>query len=309
MPNNLKNYFIREQVIQKSRDFFLEKKFHEVFAPVLLSSLPLEPNIYSLRTIWQYNQNNLYLATSPESTLKKLLSQGIGNCFSISSCFRDLEANGPTHHPEFLMLEWYEIGKNYITLMDSVENYIININERLGNKNNKRTNKILTYQKRSIDLTPPWPKITLKKLFASSGYKNLPDNEPDLNQIFLNHIEPHLPQNQPLFITDFPAFMSPLAQPNKNNQTSQRFELYLAGMELANGCTENTDPLLIKNHFNQQQQYRQQHQIASHSIDTDFIKNSAHLPPCAGVGLGLDRLTMIFADTTNINNILYSPLN
>src|SRR5258708_367510 len=106
---DLQPFFIREEIIKSIRSFFEEQYFHEVIIPILYSSLPLEPTLYSFSTTWKTNEGDreLYLCTSPESALKKMLAVGIGNCFAIGKSFRNLESSGPRHNPEFLMLEWY----------------------------------------------------------------------------------------------------------------------------------------------------------------------------------------------------------
>jgi lysyl-tRNA synthetase class 2 len=282
---------IRQNIISACRQFFLDHHFREITIPILNSSLPSEPNIYPFTTTHtrSLGKNKKYfLATSPESSLKILISQGLGDCFAISPCFRNLENIGPYHLPEFLMLEWYEIGKNYLDIMTTTTNLL-----------------------KSFGLPTP-ETISLKKYFTT-----FPDNEPDFNQFFLNDIELHLPTN-PVFLTDYPAFLSPLAKStttadinfclpadqaqyepcsNRTQKTntkprrehkkkslpvplSERFELYINRIEIANGCTENLQP----------------------SIKVPW----GQLPPCAGCGLGLDRLAMVLTASTNISQVSLS---
>lgn len=284
---------IRQQLLKITRQYFWGKKFIDVDPPVLLPSLPLEPNIYSFSTIWQNNKKNLYLATSPEPTLKQVLASQKQNCFAISKSFRDLEASGSLHQPEFTMLEWYEIGHDYTDLMTSVQNYISHCFNKI---NDNRTLKLPT----SL-----WPRIPLTKLFADQGF-SLPQNEPELNQIFLNHTEPQLPTT-PLFIIDYPAFMSPLAKPKDN--LAERFELYINKIEIANGCSENTNPKLIAKNFAAETKFRLQNNLPIHPTNPDFATNSANLPtPIGGVGLGFDRLAMLLSGATTINDVVYTAL-
>ena len=250
------------QLLKSTRQYFWEKDFEEVDIPYLNSALPLEPNIYSFSTIWMHSQAKFYLPTSPEMALKKHLADTKKDCFAISHCFRDLESEGPHHTKEFLMLEWYEIGKTYLDLMNSTEKYI---NYLYGTVLNR----------------------SLLKFETLNLPDHLPDNEPDFNQFFLNNIEPTLPRNGGVFITGYPAFLSPLAVPN------QRFELYINGIEIANGCTENRNSEQIKAAFDTENQYRLKNHLPTHPISQDFIENCSRLPPCSGVGLGLDRLLML----------------
>jgi lysyl-tRNA synthetase class 2 len=248
---------ILSDLLKSTRQYFWSKNFDEVEIPYLNPSLPLEPNIYSFSTIWIHSQAKFYLPTSPEMTLKKHLADTQKNCFAISHCFRDLEAEGPLHSKEFLMLEWYETGKTYLDLIESVKKYILNF----------------------IDIK--FSTLTLPS--------SLPDNEPDFNQFFLNNIEPSLPKNEAVFITGYPAFLSPLAKAN------ERFELYINGIEIANGCTENRNSEQIKIAFKTENQNRLDNHLPTHPVSEDFINNCSKIPPSAGVGLGLDRFRSLLS--------------
>lgn len=241
-------------LLKTTRQYFWNLDFNEVEIPYLNSSLPLEPNIYSFSTIWSQSPAKFYLPTSPEFALKNHLASTRTNCFAIAHCFRDLEAEGPLHTKEFLMLEWYEVNKTYLDLMDSLKKYVCQ-----------------------------FIKIDFSEFKLPT---NLPDNEPDFNQFFLNEIEPKLPAGG-VFVTGYPAFLSPLAK------TNERFELYINKIEIANGCTENRDPVSIKNAFEQEKNYRLKNNLPLHPYTEKFITDSATLPPCAGVGLGLNRLLML----------------
>ncbi len=264
---------IRQSIISACRQFFLDREFAEVTIPILNRSIPIEPNIYPFTTKWTPSRGkpvNYFLATSPENYLKQMISQGLGNCFAISPCFRNLENIGPHHNPEFLMLEWYEIGKNYTDIMVTTQQLLHTFNFR------------------------NFKNLSLKKYF-----KTYPDNEPDFNQQFLNQVEPKLPTD-PTFIVGYPAYLSPLAEVSKEDAAmffsarnhvseaptrehgkkslrvplSERFELYINRVEIANGCTENLKP----------------------SITVPW----GPIPPCAGCGLGIDRLAMVVSNDSSI---------
>jgi len=242
--------------LKSIRQYLWSKNFTEVEIPYLNKSLPLEPNIYSFKTTWTHKNQDFFLPTSPELALKKYISENNQNCFAISHCFRDLEDSNATHTPEFLMLEWYEINKNLEDLKISTKNFI----------------KLFLPNIELIEL----------KLNALNF-----DNEPDFNQYFLNEIEPNLPKNKAVFITGYPAFLSPLAKAN------QRFELYINGIEIGNGCEENRDPVSIQKSFEIEQNYRQSQNLPLHPYSTEFAKLCSSLPPCVGVGLGVERLFTI----------------
>lgn len=241
----------QSDLLKYIRQYFWTQNFTEVEIPYLNSSLPLEPNIYSFKTNWTHRHQDFYLPTSPEFALKKFLASNNQNCFAISHCFRDLENEGPDHTPEFLMLEWYEIGKTYQDLILSTQKFI---------------NHFLKISFTTLNLPP-----------------KLPSTESDFNQYFLNKIEPKLPKDKAVFITGYPAFLSPLAKAN------ERFELYINGIEIANGCTENTDSKSILESFNKEKQFRLKNKLPLHPFDTNFIQNSSKLGLVSGIGLGINR--------------------
>jgi elongation factor P--beta-lysine ligase len=328
---NFNTHFIKEWTLQSLRDYFIAKNYHEVETPTLLSKTPLEPNLYPLKTHWLEKKTDFYLATSPESSLKKLISQGIGNCFSISKVFRDLEDIGPTHNLEFTMLEWYEIGKNYHDISATTQNLILNAFHHVLKKQNKKTSNLLTYQNQKINLADPYYSFSLNDLFIEhakidlskhlttqkiikiakkKGYNtdNISLWEPLYSQIFINEIESKLPLDKPVFIYDYPTQISPLCLPCPDKAGfSQRFELYIGGMEIANAYTESNDSSSLKKSFDHEKMFRQKNKLPTPPCDTDFIKACQKLPSCTGIGLGIDRLAMLFADTSDIQDVIYFP--
>ena len=244
------------QLLKSIRQYFWSKNFTEVEIPYLNESLPLEPNIYAFKTTWIHKNQNYFLPTSPEFALKKFIDNNKQDCFAISHCFRDLEDSNSTHTPEFLMLEWYEINKNLNDLKISTQKFI---------------NHFL-------------PKLKFTELTLDN--QNF-DNEPDLNQYFLNEVKPNLPKDCGVFVTGYPAFLSPLAVPN------QRFELYINGIEIANGCEENRNSDSITKSFLHEQQYRLNNNLPTHPISPEFAKLCSELPSCSGIGVGIERLLKI----------------
>jgi len=289
----LEHYFFREKIIKLIREFFTNRDFHEVITPVLNTAIPFEPNIYSFETEWKTvsGAKKLFLSTSPEKNLKKMIALGVGNCFSIGHSFRNLESSGPLHTPEFLMLEWYRKNADFTKIMKDVRELILFINPKLIDGWN-------TYS--LIDLFKKYcllnlKEITLfdKKVFdyaKKKGYQTTNTTWNELyDQIFINEIEPRLPK-EPCFLIDFPSRISPLCKPKKDQSYfAERFELYINGIELANGNTENTNIELVKKGLR-------------NPVDHDFLrtlekmKNTSY----AGIGLGIDRLTMIFSNRSYI---------
>jgi elongation factor P--beta-lysine ligase len=325
----LQPVLIREVVIKAIRQFFGDQGFHEVITPVLNTALPLEPTIYAFATDWQTHQGSqqLYLTTSPESGLKKMLAMGLGNCYSIGKSFRNLESSGQKHQPEFLMLEWYREKAEYQQVMTDVQQLILFVKKQVDAFLQRDNTDQLEYQETIFQLEKAWPVFSLEKLLKAHAGLDLAKVQTDqqlrqfaankgyqtdgatweqlFNQLVLNEVEPHLPA-MAYFLVDFPARISPLCQTQTDRpHLAERFEVFFGNLELGNGNTELVDADQVSQHFQQQLDERHQAGEVAHAIDTEFIhslKNLPH-PPYAGIGLGVDRLVMLMADVTEINQV------
>lgn len=329
--NSLQPFLIKEQLILGIRQFFQDQNFHEVIVPVLNKGLPLEPNLYSFSTQWQYldHTDRFYLPTSPESSLKKTLARGFEKVYSIGHSFRNCEPSDLEHHPEFLMLEWYRADADYGQIMKDIELLINYLADYINKFLNREKSQKIIYQDLELDLSKPCRRAPLSDLFekavGESLEKCLTVNsikkiaqefnfstdatwEQLFNQIFLDKIEPTIGK-QPTFIIDFPAQISPLCKPQLDRPDfAERFEFYLAGIEIGNGNTEHTNVEEIKKIFNLEKEVREQNNLPIHPIDQDFLKALKILDKTgksfAGVGLGVDRLAMIFGNISNIQQLL-----
>lgn len=330
MSLNFSKPFIKERVINLIRSFFNRRKYHEIDTPILLPSLPLEPGLFTFQTTWHPRNQKLFLAPSPESSLKKLIALGIGNCYAISKVCRDLENIGLIHNLEFLLLEWYQIGKNYRHIARTTENLISYIYQQLNKINNNRASLLLNYRNLKIDLSPPWYRLSLNDLFVKYSNIDLSQNLTDsdlfsiaaqkgystsgatweslFDQILINEIESRLPQDKPVFVFDYPTRLSPLCQPCKHLPGfSERFELYIAGMEIGNAYTELTDADILEKNFQNEQRYRQDNHLPTHPYDQELVDSTRHFPACTGIAIGVDRLAMLFANAASIDEVLYFP--
>lgn len=336
---NFRSCFIKEWTVQAIRDYFIARNFHEVETPILLTQVPLEPNLFTMKTRWHKRNIDFCLATSPESSLKKLITQGIGNCFAISKVFRDLEDIGPTHNLEFSMLEWYEMDKDYKHIAKTTEDLVLTTYHKVLKSLKLPKSNILVYQGKEIDLTPPWHCFTLQELFEKFAHMDLSQNldtkniiatakakgyeteriaawEPLYAQIFINEVESHLPQDKPVFIFDYPTQQSPLCKPCSSTKGlalsevegfSQRYEFYIGGMEIGNAYTELTNSKVLEENFKKEEEFRKKNNLPSHPYDQELVEATKNFPDCTGIGLGIDRLAMLFADTSNIEDVLYFP--
>jgi len=317
---NLSAVQLKTHLIQATREFFEQQGFLEICTPVLHEALPLEPNLYAFKSAWKAREKSkaVYLAVSPEVSLKKMMAAGVEQCFTIAPSFRNLEASGSQHTPEFLMLEWYRPNSTYVDIMRDTQNLIGFIQQKLGLS--------------IIETAKTWPKLSMIELWTSYTGIELPNvlTEEKLfpiarqkgyqtenatwsqifDQIFLNEIEPHLP-TEPFFLTDFPARVSPLCEKLREKPGfAQRFELYINTIELANGNTENLDATTVEAAFKEEKNYRHHQRLPYAPIDQDFLKTLSQLRQryhsLAGMGVGIDRLTMLLSSTKHIQEV--SPL-
>ncbi len=303
-PSNLDDSFLlaqkkealhlRARLIQNIRLFFIEHGFLEIETPLRIPSPAPEEHIEA------FPSGNWFLQTSPEPCMKRLLASGFPLIFQISKCFRAGE-RGSLHLPEFTMLEWYVAGFNYHQLMDQCEAMLITALNDMGYTQN------ITRQNKKINLASPWERITIAEAFSQYAPVSLPDalHQGKFDEIMVEHIEPRLGSDRPTFIYDYPAKLAALAKIKKNDPTvAERFELYIGGLELANGFSELTDTREQRQRFEQLLKLRAAKNWTRYAMPEKFLTALEHLPPCAGIALGIDRLAMIFANVLQIDDII-----
>lgn len=328
-PSLWPRYFIREQVIRTIRAFFDNQDFHEVETPILIGNPPAESYLDVFETtLLDRNRKptKAYLSTSPEVPLKKLMVAGIGDCYALTKSFRNTEMNSDRHNPEFTILEWYRVGAAYESIMEDCEKLLLSILQVMGG------NGHLVYQGQQIDLSPGWERLTVAEAFAryakvnmedffqidkarhtaqEKGYKVEQNNtwEELYNQIFLNEIEPKLGFGRPTILYEFPAAMAALAKVKKADpRWAERFEFYIAGLELGDAYGELTDPTEQEKRFQAELSEIKRLGKTAYEYDHDFITAlKSGLPECSGIAVGVDRLVMLFADTTSIADTLFFP--
>lgn len=309
-PKLLNQYLVREKVIDTIRKFFKDQNFHEVFTPVLVPVPSIEPNLEVFQTLLRspsYGRakpkpgKRAFLIMSPEFSIKKLLAAGIGNCFEITKCFRNEEEVSRLHSPEFTMLEWYRINADYFDVMNDFENLFLKI---IGKDK-------LDYQGEIYDLTKPWPRITFEEAFKKYAGKNLEDvKDEDFYKVFFNEVEPEiLKSKKPVFLYDYPISQAALARPKKDNpKYAERFEVFIAGLELGNCFSELTDAKEQKKRFEEDKMLRQKQSKTDYPIDNGLIEALASgLPAVSGIAVGVDRLIMLAADVPNVSDTIFFP--
>ncbi len=336
--NNTKTkeqYLLKLQVIREIRNFFEKKKFLEVEPPILNSALIPESylDIFSTeeRRVGLEGKiaRQMYLMTSPEAFQKKLLSAGFGSNFAITRSFRNGEPLSGKHLSEFSMLEWYEKGSNYRDVMVTTEQLFSHLAKAINGKGIKT----IEYKGVTVDLTPPWDRISVNELFKrflSIDLEESWDNERRAfsvkllanivkttglpiaieesntweeiyNQLFLTYIEPNLPTEKPVIIYNYPHELSPLAKPKngshaEGNVWAERFEVMIAGLEICDTYTENTDARLQSTSFKREiAKIEADATKTQYPYDWEFVEALEHgLPACSGNALGIDRVVMLF---------------
>ena len=316
---------LRARLLNQTRVFFESHEFISVDTPTLSIVPDLTPEIRSFRTDFINNNDAskpLYLQTSPEHYMKRLLAAGCERIYQICRFYRNSERFA-THHPEFTGLEWYEAYADYEAVMATTEAYISFLAEAL--KQEKR----LIYQGTTIDLQPPWPRFRVKELFLKytgidldycqtdikfaskarqKGYEfQEGDSWGDLfHRIFITAIEQNLPSETPAFVIDYPVQLPSLARATPEDpRYVERFELYIGGLELANAFTELNDPVEQRKRFETDLLIKKDTEGYTGGVDEAFLLAlESGMPPSGGIALGLDRLMMLFSDVTTLDSII-----
>lgn len=291
LKTNLKRRAFIYQVI---RDYFNGQGFLEIETPVR------SPAIAPEKTIIPVMSEGWFLSTSPELYMKRLLAAGYDKIFQFSRCFRK-EERGRHHNPEFTLLEWYRTGANYEQMMTDTEQIVIKIAHELGYGN------YLKYRVKTIDLTPPWPRLTI-----SEAYKKLAGWDPLVNpderrfdEDMVIKIIPALDPLRPTFLIEYPAPMASLARLKPGNHfVAERAEVFIGGLELANAYSELVNKEEQAERFRKEAEQIRKEQGRTAPMPEKFLKAVANMPECSGIALGVDRLVMLFCNAVSIDQVM-----
>jgi lysyl-tRNA synthetase class 2 len=301
---------IRARLLQRIRAFFQAREVLEVETPLLSRAAVTDPHIQSFVVQGPQRGVPRYLHTSPEFAMKRLLAAGSGSIYQVCKVFRQGEA-GHQHNPEFSMLEWYRLGFDHHQLMAEVNDLV---RELLEGYRPLTATLQLSYRdafQRYAGLDPLLASIAeLQATVKQRGIDvtGLDENHKDpwLDLLMTHVVEPALPQDCPVFIYDYPASQAALARIRQSEPpVAERFELYLGGMELANGFHELTDAVEQHLRFEADLATRDATGLPRVPVDERFLAAlESGLPPCAGVALGIDRLVMLAAGVESISGVL-----
>jgi lysyl-tRNA synthetase class 2 len=324
----------RGRILRALRSWFEGEGFLEVETPALQVSPGLEVHLRAFATTLETPQGGqapLYLHTSPEFAMKKLLAGGVNRLFQFARVWRNGERSD-LHHPEFTMLEWYRADAGYEALMADCEALLRATPSAAGTAT-------LRWRGRECDPALPFERLSVAEAFQRDAGIDLlataPDPQvPDVRalaiaaeragirhderdtwediffRVMLERIEPGLGMGRPTILYDYPVSMAALSRPKPGDpRLAERFELYACGVELANAFGELTDAVQQRRRFEADRAMRRALYGEAYPIDEDFLDALAHgLPPCAGIALGFDRLVMLATGAERIEDVLWLPV-
>ena len=285
----------RATLIQALRQFFVGRNYIEVDTPLRLPVLIPEAHNEPVES------GKRYLQTSPEICMKRLLAEaGCRKIFQICKCFRKKE-RGDRHIPEFAMLEWYRTSCDYLSLMDECEDLFAAVARALGHEGS------FSVRGNTVTLEKPWKRLTVSDAFAQyapvSMTRALEQNIFD--QMLCSYIEPQLGTEKPVFLYDYPVELGALARSKKDNPSlAERFEIYISGLELANGYSELTDQAEQHKRFEMEQQRITKQNRTATELPQKFLASLSKMPEAAGIALGVDRLAMVLFDIETIDQVV-----
>lgn len=286
------------------RAYFFDLGFLEVTTPLR------QPVYIPESTIIPLQSEDQFLQTSPELCMKRLLASGCEKIFQVCHCFRKDEC-GQLHLEEFQMLEWYRKGDDYITLMADCENllgYLVTEFEKSQLTASEQERSGLLH---GVDLQVPWQRLTVRDAFLkySSTTVEKAVAEDLFDEILVEYIEPHLGYGSPLFLYDYPTELASLAKKKEDDETvAERFELYIKGVEVANGFSELTDEVEQRQRFTSEIASIKADKTTEVNMPERFLRDLELLDSAAGIALGLDRLFMLLMNYTSVTEaVSFAP--
>ena len=288
------NIELRAGIMAAIRHYFTEKGYLEVETPCRIPAPAPEANIEAEPS------GTWFLQTSPELYMKRLLADGFERIYQICKCYRKDE-RGRLHLPEMTMLEWYTAGQNYLDMMCQCEDLITTVARSIGFK------KGIEYQGQWIDFTKPWDQMSVDQAFDKFAMESMDTaiQNRRFDEITGCDIAPNLGCVKPVFLYDYPAALGSLARLKPGDKSvAERFELYIAGIEICNAFSELTDPGEQRKRFETEMELRRSSGKTVYPLAEPFLQALTDMPESAGNALGVDRLIMLFADATEIDAVV-----
>jgi elongation factor P--(R)-beta-lysine ligase len=321
----------RGRIVAALRSWFAERGFIEVETGVMQTSPGNETHLHAFATTLlapDGTSQPRYLRTSPEFACKKLLAAGEQRIVEFAKVFRNRE-RGALHHPEFTMVEWYRAGEPYQVLMDDCAALLAQAAYAAGTKQ-------LRFRGRTADPFATPQRLTVAEAFTEFADidlpATLPDGKPDrallaqaaeasgiriadddtwgdiFSRVLVERVESQLGIGCATILDEYPSVQAALAKPSRDPRIAERFELYVCGVELANGFGELTDAVEQRRRLEQEMSEKQRLYGERYPIDEDFLAALAQMPQTSGIALGLDRLVMLATGATRIDQVIWNPL-
>lgn len=323
MPNSRQwsSMKARQAMYAAFRSFLRERGYQEVETPALVPAPGMEPHISAFAVTYVPEMDSgcerpLYLHTSPEYAMKRLVADGSGPIFQICKVFRNGEVSR-LHNPEFTMLELYRPGADYGGIMQELELSLAHVEAAVGGGKvfgeipYERMPVCAAFERfAGIDLQACPDARSLSNAARGAGVATPADAGFDdaFFRVFLERVEPSLGRDRPVYLIDYPASMASLSRLKAADPAvAERFELYVRGTELANGFSELTDAAEQRRRLEAEQAARKAAGRPVYPLDEDFIAAVSKLPPCAGVAVGLDRVLMLMLGAESIDEVLLFP--
>jgi lysyl-tRNA synthetase class 2 len=322
-PESRRTLLLRSQLVRRMRERLWDKGFVEVETPIL-HPIPGGAHARPFVTHFRALDMNVYLRVAPELYLKRLIVGGFEKVFEIGRLFRN-EGLSPRHNPEFTSMELYEAYADYRDIMELVEDLVSGLALDVCGTTS------LTYQGRPLDLAPPWRRATMSELVSQATGHDVSVHSPKetlerwareagvevgpgwgagklLMELYEKTTEGSL--WGPVFVHDYPKEVSPLARVHREDPLlAERFEPVIAGRELGNAFTELVDPDEQLLRFEEQAAAREAGDEEAMLVDSDYVRALRHgLPPTGGLGIGVDRLAMLFSDAAHIREVISFPM-
>jgi lysyl-tRNA synthetase class 2 len=289
-----RNLILRAKTLQAVRLFFIQNDYLEIETPVRIPAPAPETHIDA------QHSDGWFLHTSPELCMKRLLSAGYPRIFQICRCFRKQE-RGRMHLPEFTLLEWYTAGHTYLEMMIQCEQLIRFVAGAAGQTDS------IAYRDKRIWLSSPWDRITVCEAFDKYSRTSMQEalEKNCFDEIMATEIEPCLGNDHPVFLYDYPASCGALARLKPDDDSvAERFELYIAGLELCNAFTELTDPVEQRKRFEEERRRRRHAGKTEYPMPESFLNALNDMPLSSGNALGLDRLILLLTDANSIDDVV-----
>ncbi len=311
----------RQAMYEALRAFLTSEGYQEVETPSLVAAPGMEPHIDAFAVPFTPQMavgksRSLYLITSPEYAMKRLLADGSGPIFQICKAFRNGEVSA-THNPEFTLLELYRPQADYLRIMADLERALAAMEARFPGGDFFRrlpyervTVRDALLRETGIDLLACPDARSLRAAAKRAGFRTEEADAFDdlFFRLFVEAVEPGLGRERPVFIFDYPASMAALARLKPGDESiAERFELYARGQELANGFSELCDPAEQRRRLLQERQARIAAGNPAYPLDEDFLSSLAKMPDAGGVALGLDRVLMLLVGAATIDEVLLFP--